>query len=162
MHECNETSCYGWQDNRKMQNMWKIIHARRSSTDQEAIELLLSRNQHRWIENLSKIYRLDRKFLDGSRSYREELQISRWIENVLTFVEKRRKIGLTDRNLSRIYWEAVKLDKSSFSKRGKTHKWMQSSKLLNQRSKQHVKLSKTSLNKINAKHSWSKTHTHIH
>ena len=23
MHECNETRYYGWQDNRKMQNMWK-------------------------------------------------------------------------------------------------------------------------------------------
>ena len=23
MHECNETRCYGWQDNRMMQNMWK-------------------------------------------------------------------------------------------------------------------------------------------
>ena len=23
MHECNETRCYGWQDNRKMQKMWK-------------------------------------------------------------------------------------------------------------------------------------------
>ena len=51
MHECNETRCYGWQDKRKMQNMWKTMHARGSrsiercwdaieptSMDREAIE----------------------------------------------------------------------------------------------------------------------------
>ena len=40
---------------------------------------------------------------------------------------------------------------------------MQSSELLNQRSKQHFKLSKTSLNKKNVKHLDRKhTHTHTH
>ena len=39
---------------------------------------------------------------------------------------------------------------------------MQSSKLLNQISKQHFKLSKTSLKKKNAKHLRSKTHIHTH
>ena len=27
-HECNEKRCYGWQDKRKMQNMWKTMHVR--------------------------------------------------------------------------------------------------------------------------------------
>ena len=40
MRECNETRCYGWQDNRRMQNMWKTMHARGS----------------RQIENLSSNY----------------------------------------------------------------------------------------------------------
>ena len=51
MHECNETTCYAWQDKRNMQNMWKPMHARGSqsiercrdaieptSMDREAIE----------------------------------------------------------------------------------------------------------------------------
>ena len=39
---------------------------------------------------------------------------------------------------------------------------MQSSMLLNQRSKQHFKLLKTSLNTKNVKHIDPKTHTHTH
>ena len=39
---------------------------------------------------------------------------------------------------------------------------MRSSKLLNQKSKQHFKLSKTSLNKIMQSIHKSKTHTHTH
>ena len=51
MHECNETRCYGWQDKRKMQSMWKTMLVRGSqsiercrnaieptSMDREAIE----------------------------------------------------------------------------------------------------------------------------
>ena len=52
MHECNEQRCYGWQDNRKMQNMWKTMHARGSQQ----------------IEKLSRMCQPDIKFLDGSRS----------------------------------------------------------------------------------------------
>jgi len=39
---------------------------------------------------------------------------------------------------------------------------MQSSTLLNQRSKQHFKLSKTTLNMKNVKHIDPKTHTHTY
>ena len=42
---------------------------KRVSTNQEAVKLLSSRSQPRWIENLSRIYRPDRKFLDESRIY---------------------------------------------------------------------------------------------
>ena len=42
----------------------------------------------------------------------------------------------------------------------KIHMRMQSSMLLNQKSKQHFKLSKTSLNMKNVKHKDPKTHTH--
>ena len=122
------------------------IEQKPTSMDRESVEDLSARQKvSRWIKKLS--------------GRTPDISMDRKCVN---FCWERRKIGSTNRNLSRIYWEAVKLDKSSFSKRGKTHKWMQSSKLLNQRSKQHVKLSKTSLNKINAKHSWSKTHTHIY
>ena len=37
------------------------------------VELLSSRSQSQWIENLLKIYRPDIKSLDGLRSYREEI-----------------------------------------------------------------------------------------
>ena len=32
MHECNETRCYGWQDKRKMQSMWKTMLVRGSQS----------------------------------------------------------------------------------------------------------------------------------
>ena len=69
-------------------------------------------------------------------------------------VEKRRKKGSIEENLS-------SLKKRSFSKREKHKEMNATSKLLNQRSNQHVKLSKTSLN-IYAKHSRSKAHTHTY
>ena len=49
------------------------------------VEMLSS--QPRWIENLSRIYQLDRKFLDGSRICREA------IENAI----KRKSKGSIDR-----------------------------------------------------------------
>ena len=48
-----------------------------------------------------------------------------------------------------------------FSKKRKTQKWMQSSMLINQRSKQHFKLSKSFHNKKNVKHI-DPEHTHTH
>ena len=44
------------------------------STDWEAVEQQSSRSQPRWIENMSRIYRVDRKFLDGSRIHREAIK----------------------------------------------------------------------------------------
>ena len=32
MHECNEIRCYGWQDKRKMQSMWKTMLVRGSQS----------------------------------------------------------------------------------------------------------------------------------
>ena len=40
MHECNETRCYGWQDNRKMQKNVKNNACKRVITDREAVKLL--------------------------------------------------------------------------------------------------------------------------
>ena len=97
------------------------MHARGSSTNREAIELLSSIIQPQWIKNLSRIYRPNGKFLDGLRSYREELQKARWIEIPLTSIETRRKRGSIETNLSRICREADELDKNSFSRR-KTQK----------------------------------------
>ena len=58
-----------------------------------------------WIKNLSKIYRPDRKFLDGSKMrkdlLRKEVQGSQWID---------------------ICREAIELDKKQFFQRGKTHR----------------------------------------
>ena len=126
---------------------------------QSAIKNLSTAKVPWWIEILSRIYRPDRKFLDGSRSYRNKVQKAWWIEYVIRSIEKRSPKGSIDRNLSRICWEVVELDKKEFFKERKnTKRWMQTSKLLKHRSNQHVKLSnvklsKTSLNKNNAKHS---------
>ena len=59
------------------------------------------------IEKLSMMCQLDRKFLDGLRSYQDKFQKAQWIENALTSIEKRRKWGLIDANLSRICREAI-------------------------------------------------------
>ena len=126
-----------------------------------AVEDLSTAKVPRWIEKLSRIYRPDRKFLDGSRSYRDKFQKAWWIEIALTSIEKRRMRGLIDANLSRICREAVELEENEFFKERKNTEMNATSKLLKHRSNQHVKLSKISLKKNkNAKHSWSKTHTH--
>ena len=57
--------------------------------DQEAVENLSTKQKvSQWIEKLS-------------RSYRDEIQKYRWIENVIRSIEKRRKKGSRDANLSR-------------------------------------------------------------
>ena len=50
-------------------NAWKRV-----LIDREVVEFLTSRSQPRWIENLSRIYQLDRNFLDGSRIYQDKVQ----------------------------------------------------------------------------------------
>ena len=75
---------------------------------------------------MSRIYQLDRKLLNGSKNlsriYREETQKARWIEIPLRSVEKRRKKGSIDANLSRICQEVVELEERRFFKKGKTHR----------------------------------------
>ena len=56
------------------------------------------------------------------RSYLDEIQKSRWIENVIRSIEKRRKKGSIDANLSRICQEVVELEERRFFKKGKTHR----------------------------------------
>ena len=131
---------------------------------------------------LSRIYRaliLDRCLLRCCWEF-VDCKISRWIENLSKSCRDKFQNTSMDRRCNKIYrekqskgldrrlsveicWEAVELDKNSFSKKRKTQKWMQSNKLLNQRSQQNFKLSKTSLNKKNVKHLDTKhTHTHTH
>ena len=103
----------------------------------ESIKVLLRICQRQKYLDRSRIYRPDRKFLDGSRSYRDKFQKARWIEYALTSVEKGSPRGSIDMNAK--------------------------NKLLNHRSNQHVKLSKTSLNKkIQSIHDPKHTHTHTH
>ena len=85
----------------------------------ESIEDLLTTKVPQWIEKLSRIYQLDRKFLDGSRSYQDKFQKAQWIENALTSIEKRRKRGLIDANLSRICREAIEFKENRFFKERK-------------------------------------------
>ena len=72
-----------------------------------------------WIEEPSRIYQPNKKFLDGLRSYQYKFQKALWIEIVLTSVEKRRKRGSIDANLSRIYREAIELKEKEFFKERK-------------------------------------------
>ena len=116
-----------------------------------AIKQLLARQKlSRWIKNLW-------------RSYRDKFQKVSMDQKCNKICPEKKSKGL-DRYLSvEICLEVVMLDKKKkIKERKNTQKWMQSSKLLNQRSKQHVKLSKTSLNKKMQSIHRSKTHTHTH
>ena len=135
MHECNETRYYGWQDNRKMQNMWKIMHARRS-----------------WqIEKLLRCYRAKAN-LDGSRIY--------WGS-----IEKRERRLYRKRICQGFVEKLSSLKKRSFSREEKHIKMNATSKLLKQRSNQHVKLLKhlstcmQSIHRSKKKKKKKKTHT---
>ena len=75
-----------------------------------------------WIEILSRIYWPNRKFFDGSRSYRDKVQKARWIEHGIRYVEIRSSRSSIDRNLSRICREVVELDKKEFFKDRKSTK----------------------------------------
>ena len=65
-------------------------------------------------------------WLDGSkklsRIYQGETQKSQWIENLSRSIKKRRKKGLIEGNLLRIYREAVELEERRFFKKGKTYR----------------------------------------
>ena len=79
---------------------------KRISIDQKAqsTEQLSSRSQPRWIENLSRIYRPDRKFLN-----RDKVQKARWIKIVLTYIEKEDQRSSIDSLVVERYQEAVKI-----------------------------------------------------
>ena len=47
----------------------------------------------RCIERLSRIYRLNRKFLDGPRSYQDNIQNARWHEIALVHPREREREG---------------------------------------------------------------------
>ena len=146
MHECNKTRCYGWEDKREMQNMWK--QCMQEDLDRSrSCRVAIYRSQPRWIENLSAWQKVSWLIENLSRSYRDKVQKSQWIEIAITSIETRRKKGLDRSKAVKRYQEVVEMLKNSFSKKRKTQIWMQLNMLLNQRSKQHFKLSKTSLNK---------------
>ena len=155
---------------RKPKAWWIESYRELSSTNSREIYLsrcyreLSTTRRPRWIEQLSSIYRADKKFLNGLRICQEvktNSQKLRWIEIALTSVEKGRSKGSIDSLAVKRCQEVVEMCKNNFSKKRKTQKWMQSSMLLNQRSNQHFKLSKTSLNKKNVKHLDPK-HAHTH
>ena len=80
----------------------------------------------RWIVNLSRICRPDRKFLDGSKklstSYRDTVQKFSMDQESDKICRDKKKKGLIDANLSRICREAVELKEKVFSRKGKTHR----------------------------------------
>ena len=141
------------------------IKSRKIWISRGAVKNLSMAKSPQQIEKLSRSYRSDKNFLDGSRIYRETIETNsrkfRWIENVIRSIEIKSPRGSINRKQSRICRDAVEIDKKRFFKERKnTKKWMQTSKLLNQRSNQHLKLSKSSLNKKMQSIHRSKTHTH--
>ena len=80
-------------------------------------------NKVRWIEKLSSIYRAYRNFLDGSSSYLASIKIesqeSRWIEIVITAIEKESSKGSIDSLAIKRYQEAVEIASKQFFKKEK-------------------------------------------
>ena len=65
-----------------------------------------------WIEKLSRCYQ------EGT----EHKKIPQMIEKLSRIYQEKRNKGLIERNLSRIYREAIELEEKEFFKGGKTHK----------------------------------------
>ena len=139
------------------------------SMDRDFVKIFLDKENERldkreYVEVLSRIYRR-LKHLDRSkklsRIYRKETQKSRWIEIPLESVKTRRKKDSIEGNLSRScqVWR-----KWVFRRRKKHIEMNATSKLLKQRSNQHVKLLKhltTCMQSIHrSKKKKKKTHTH--
>ena len=86
---------------------------KRILTNREAIKQLSGRSQPQWIESLSRIYLLDKKFLDESRICQEAIETNsqklRWIEITITAVEKGRSRGSKDSLAVERYQEAVEI-----------------------------------------------------
>ena len=92
-------------------------------------------------------------------SLRRNLEISMDRGSVEIYQEKRKK-GSIEMNLSRIYWEAIELKENEFFNEEKHKEMNATSKLLKQKSNQHIKLSKhlsTYMQSIDPN-----THTHTH
>ena len=111
--------------------------------------------------NGSRSYRSDKNFLDGQGICRKAIETKskklRWIKDAKRSVKKRSPRVSIDSYLSRIYREAVELDKTQ---RKEKHTEMNAIKQATKSKIQtNVKLSKTSLKKIHGIHR-SKTRTH--
>ena len=128
MHECNETRCYGWQG-KKMQNKEKWNACKGILIDQGGVENLSKRSQPRWIENLSRMCRVDR----------EHKILAQWIDlSVEKLSRSNPEISIKEvsvKILSRSYWGCRK----EVFRGGKTHKMRKQQDGYKQASKQHVK-----------------------
>ena len=163
-----EKSVWGKREkflSRERSEKWYLIRTQplnrnRSSMDRDICRAL-NLNKNEYVEVLSRIY-WRQKHLDRSkklsRIYRKETQKSWWIEIPLESVETRRKKGSIEGNLSRSYqvWR-----KWVFRRRKKHIEMNAISKLLKNRSNQHIKLLKHLLTNMQSIQR-SKTHTHTH
>ena len=100
MHECNETRCYGWQDNRKMQNMWKTMHARGSWQIEKPLSGYWAGREHIKLPLYIEIY-----VENLSRSYPEISMDRESVENVSSR-QRAQKFGLMDRPSC---WDAIEV-----------------------------------------------------
>ena len=121
----------------------------------------------RWIEQLLRIYRAYKNFLDRSRSCRTAIKIesqeSRWIEIAITAIKKRSSRGSIDSLAVKRYREAVEIAKKQFFKEEKNTDMNAIKHATQPKIQTTFWAPKSSLNKKNVKHLDSKhTHTHTH
>ena len=120
---------------------YEFVDGKSTSMDQDSVENLSARQKVSWwIKKLSR-----------------QIPKSSMDRDCANFCQERKKEGL-DRCKS--VEKPSSLKKTSFSKRGKTHR-NECIKLLKHRSNQHVKILKTSFNKKMQIIQRSNTHTHI-
>ena len=94
-------------------------------------------------------------------SLRRNLEISMDRGSVKIYQEKRKK-GSIEMNLSRIYWEAIEFKENEFFNEEKHKEMNATSKLLKQKSNQHIKLSKHLSTYMQSIDPNTHTHTHTH
>ena len=141
MHECNETRCYGWQDNRKMQKkLWKTVHARGSWQIEKLSSFYRDETQKSWwIENLSRMCRADR----------EHKILARWID--LSFEKLSRsnpKISIEEVSVEKL----SRMQKRGFS-RGKTRKMRKQQDGYSNKHPSNMLSTQTTLQTLDVKHS---------
>ena len=103
--------------------LYKEIAARWIEICRGAIENLLTAKEPQWIEQLSRSYRADKNFLNGSRICREAIETNSrklwWIENVIRSVKKSSTRVSIDSYLSRAVEKLSRWAKTIFQRREK-------------------------------------------
>ena len=80
-----------WLDGSRSYRYLSSTKPRQKWIYQGDVEDLLMGKVPRCIEKLSRIYRLNRKFLDGSRSYQYKFRKARWTEITLVYPRERER-----------------------------------------------------------------------
>ena len=101
-------------DSRWIERYWEVLRTNSRQMDlSRCYQEVSTAKWPWWIEKLSSIYWANRNFLNRSRSCREGIETNsqklRWIEIVITVVEKGRSRGLIDSLAIERYREVVEM-----------------------------------------------------